>query len=180
MYVFCPKGTVRLQTMANEEDEMRAKLATPLTLLIACLLTGCGDKKGEPAEEQVDLSQSTDIFEVPAPAPAFGPPGTTVVVVVEGTEITVAEIDEYMKNAFIEEMLSKPPAEVYETRSKGLQEMVQKQIIEEAAAAQGLDAQQLFEQVVKHVHGITDLFHLILPSLLHLADLGFDFLLQGK
>jgi protein-disulfide isomerase len=109
-------------------------------LLPIAALTGCGPLGLEPgAADTANVSASP------------GGEGGVVAATLDGREVTVAEIDEYMKNAFVEEMLSKPPAELYETRNKGLQEMIQKQIIEEAAAEQGLDAEQLFEQVVSEV-----------------------------
>jgi protein-disulfide isomerase/DNA-binding protein Fis len=117
-----------------------AMAALLVALLPVTSLLGCGQ-----------LGLDPDSTETAAVSASPGGDGDLVAATLDGREITVAEIDEYMKNAFIEEMLSKPPAEVYENRNKGLQEMIQKQIIEEAAAAQGLDAQQLFEQVVREV-----------------------------
>jgi protein-disulfide isomerase len=111
-----------------------------IALLSIAAFVGCGQLGLEPG-----TTESAAVSASP------GGDGDVVAATLDGREITVAEIDQYMTNAFIEEMLSKPPSEVYENRNKGLQEMIQKQIIDEAAAEQGLDAQQLFDQVVSEV-----------------------------
>jgi len=130
---------ISIPTYVSMSPTLR-KAGLIMALLPIAALTGCGQLGLDPGtNETADVSAS-----------ASGD-GDVVAATLDGREITVAEIDEYMKNAFIEEMLSKPPAEIFEMRNKGLQEMVQKQIIEQAAAEQGLEAEQLFEQVVGEV-----------------------------
>jgi predicted DsbA family dithiol-disulfide isomerase len=116
---------------------LRPRTAGFLLLLLFFVLTGCKQLGLEPRDENA--------------AAAGTPENSQVAAVLAGREITVAEIDEFMKNAFIEEMRSKPASEIFEARSRGLQQMVQEQILDTAAAERGITPDEVPNQIVADV-----------------------------
>jgi protein-disulfide isomerase len=116
----------------------RLEKAHILIVLLALLgQTGCGQLGLEPTSSDSSSSES-----------AADPDGERVALILDGREISISEVDEYMQDAFLEELLSRPSSEIFEARTKGIQEMVQKQVIDAAAAERGLTREELFEEVV--------------------------------
>ncbi len=118
-----------------------ALLLAPLTL---ALLLGCGQlgPEGGASDEAPDESAK--------------PSDDRVAVVIEGREISISELETYMKDAFLEELMRQPEARIYEAREKGIRELVQKTVVEREAAARGVDPDTLFEQVVAEAPEPTD------------------------
>lgn len=71
--------------------------------------------------------------------------------VIEGRTITVGEVHDWMQEQFIDEFLKQPEDQIYEMHEKAVRELVQRHVIEEAAAEQGVAPEALFEQVTGEV-----------------------------
>jgi protein-disulfide isomerase len=109
-----------------------------LGLLLVLALTGCGrlGLDGGDADKKSDSGHA-----------AADPDGDRVALVMDGREISVAEVDAYLQNAFLEQLLSQSQTEVFEARNKGIQEMIQKRAIEAAAAERGVTPEELFDEI---------------------------------
>ena len=79
-----------------------------------------------------------------------------VAVVIEGEPITVAEVDAFLKESFIEDLLRKPEEEIFEAREKAIRNLIQKRIVESEARAQGLTEDELFEAITARAETPTD------------------------
>ncbi len=74
-----------------------------------------------------------------------------VALVLDGRSITFGDLNEYMQDQFLEELLSQPAGQIYELREKAAREMVQRHVIDSAAAERGLSPEALFQQVTADV-----------------------------
>lgn len=80
-------------------------------------------------------------------APTSSAEGSAVAVVIDGQPITVAEVDEYLKQSFLEDLMSKPEDEIFEARERAIRNLIQKRIVDAEAEARGLTRDQLFEEI---------------------------------
>jgi len=74
-----------------------------------------------------------------------------VAVIINGRSISVTELDEQMKNSFLEELLHQPEARIYGAREKAIRELLQKTVVEAEADLRGLTPETLFEEIVGQV-----------------------------
>jgi len=112
--------------MFNKTTKATILMMFPVASLLA--LTGCeSDEAVVPAAEPVDLTQVEDLFEQPLKAPA-PPEPTTVVVRVNGEDITYGEILEAMKPT-LQQMAGRVPPEQLQQVQARLFSTVQDQLI---------------------------------------------------
>lgn len=108
-----------------------------LAILAICLTTGCGalglDSKGAPT--------------APAAATPNTQGGGEVALVLDGREITVDELRAHMQKQFLDELLRQPESEIYELHEKAARDLVQRHVVEAAAAEEGVSPEALFERV---------------------------------
>ena len=71
-----------------------------------------------------------------------------IAVIIDGRPISIAELDEQMKNSFLEALLRQPDTQIFEAREKAIRELLQKMVVEAEAELQGLTSDALFEEVV--------------------------------
>ena len=119
----------------------RPALARPLldlrpahaVALLLAVLFGCGrlglgangddaQKESRPGDEQVAL-------------------------VLDGEAISVGELNERMKDQFLEEFLRQPEDRQYEMRENAVREIVQRHVVEAEAKKKGLTPEALFEEI---------------------------------
>lgn len=112
-----------------------------LATLAVCLTTGCGalglDSKGA-ATTQAAVAPTTE-------------GGGEVALFLDGREITVDELHAHMQAQFLEELLRQPESDLYELREKAARELVQRHVVEAAAAEEGVTPEALFERVTGEV-----------------------------
>lgn len=114
----------------------RSALLLVLVLGLAASLTGCGPLGLGPAGSATADSASA----------AEG--SDEVALRLGGKAITVAEVDEHMQKAFLEELLRQPAAQIYEAREKAARDLVQRTVVDAEAKKAGVTNDELFEQVV--------------------------------
>jgi len=119
----------------------RAAARFTLSTLLAIGALGCGplalDGSGR-GEGGGEADGSTS---------ASAPGDDRVAVVIEGEPITVAEVDEFMKQGFLEDLMRKPAGEIFEAREQAIRNLVQKHVVDAEAKARGATPEQLFEQI---------------------------------
>ncbi len=70
-----------------------------------------------------------------------------VALVLDGEPITVGELNERMKDQFLEEFLRQPEDRQFEMRENAIREIVQRHVVEAEAEKKGLTPDALFEEV---------------------------------
>lgn len=104
-----------------------------VTALLAAL--GCGrlglDRPAEAASPEREAASSEG----------------KVAVVIEGDPISVAELDAFMQQRFLEDLMRQSEEEIFEARERGIQELLQQHVVEREARARDLAADELFEQI---------------------------------
>lgn len=70
-----------------------------------------------------------------------------VALVLEGEEITVGELDERMKEQFLEEFRRQPEDRQYEMREAAIRELVQRHVVEREAEKRGLTPDALYDEI---------------------------------
>ena len=71
-----------------------------------------------------------------------------VAVIIDGRSISVAELDEQIKNSFLEELMRQPESQIYEVREKAIRELLQRTVVEAEAELRSLPADAVFEEIV--------------------------------
>jgi predicted DsbA family dithiol-disulfide isomerase len=99
---------------------------------LALALAGCGAFGAKPGAASADASHPGD---------------ERVALVLEGREITVGELDERMKEQFIEEFRRQPEDRQFEMRESAIRELVQRHLVEAEAKKKALTPEALFEEV---------------------------------
>jgi predicted DsbA family dithiol-disulfide isomerase len=79
-----------------------------------------------------------------------------VAVVIEGDSITVDEVDEFLKQSFLEELLQQPEEQIFEARERAIRNLIQKRIVDAEAEARGLTSEQLFDEITQAAPVPTD------------------------
>ncbi len=109
--------------------------------LAVCLTTGCGalglDSKGKAT--------------VPTAAMPATEGGDEVALFLDGREITVDELHAHMQRQFLEEVLRQPESELFELHEKAARDLVQRHVVEAAAAEEGVSPEALLEKVTADV-----------------------------
>jgi predicted DsbA family dithiol-disulfide isomerase len=121
-------------------------------LLVICLV-GCGPLGLEPSAADSASAKPTPATEG----------GEEVAVLIEGQSITVADLHQHMQKQFLEELLRKPPAEIYEMHENAVRDLVQRHVIDGAAAERGISSEALFEEITSAapeptIQDVTDWF----------------------
>ena len=115
-----------------------------LATFAVCVTTGCGalglDSKGQP----------TSAASTAAPGPSTEG-GDRVALVLDGREITVDELHAHMQKQFLEELLRQSESELFELRENAARDLVQRHVIDAAAAEEGLSPEALLEKVTSTV-----------------------------
>ena len=106
---------------SNSADGMLALTLASIGLLV---LAGCSPRDLD--SSSVDTGPSTDSGQEEA-----------VAVIVEGRSIMISEIDEHMKDQFLEEFLKQPEERRFEMRETAVRDLVQRRAIEDEAKKQG-------------------------------------------
>ncbi|MFO0691078.1 MAG: DsbA family protein [Myxococcota bacterium] len=70
-----------------------------------------------------------------------------VALVLEGRDVTVGELNERMKEQFLEEFLRQPEDRQFEMRDAAIRELVQRHVVESEAAKKGLTPEALYDEV---------------------------------
>lgn len=70
-----------------------------------------------------------------------------VALVLEGRDITLGELNERMKDQFLEEFLRQPEDRQYEMRDAAIRELVQRHVVESEAAKKGITPEALYDEV---------------------------------
>ena len=123
----------------------RAALAAITALAaLATVLSGCGLLGLESAEDRPVAS---------APERA---PDTRLAAVVEGEEISYAELHAFMQEQFLEQLLGQPDEELFEIRERAIRDLVQERVVEAAAAERALSPEALFEEITAAVPPASD------------------------
>ncbi len=110
--------------------------ATGLSLAISSLLvlTGCGP---------LGLERDTR----GGPDPISTPGGDAVAVVIEGESITIDQLHTHMQTQFLEEFLRQPESNRFEMQESAIRDLVQRRVVEAAAAERGITSDELFEEI---------------------------------
>ena len=134
----------------------RSLASTPVACLASCLavglpilllLTGCGRLGLDPSGDG-DASASTA-------ATKARPGDDRVVAELDGREITQGELHRHMQEQFLDELLRQPESELYAMRERAIRDLVQRHVIDAAAAERGLTAEALFEEVTASAAPVT-------------------------
>jgi protein-disulfide isomerase len=126
----------------------RALVPIAVSLLLATTfagLVGCGaggpDKNtdgSEPSEASVESGSASE-------------GGSAVALVLEGQTVTIDELHAHMQEKFLEEFLKQPDDQVYELHENAIRDLVQRHVIDAAAADRGLTPEALFEEITGNV-----------------------------
>jgi protein-disulfide isomerase len=131
---------VSLSRLSNTESGSNRQSRT-LTLVWASLgllvLAGCSPR--DLASTSVDTG----------PLAASG--DEAVAVIIEGQAITIEQIDEHMKDQFLEEFLRQPADRQFEMRETAVRDLVQRRVIEDEAKKQGKTSQELLDEIANGV-----------------------------
>jgi protein-disulfide isomerase len=111
--------------------------AIALASLGLLVLAGCSPR---------DLD-STSVDAGPAPSSE----NEAVAVIIEGQAITISEIDEHMKDQFLEEFSRQPEDRQFEMRETAVRDFVQRRVIEDEANKQGKTSQELLDEIANAV-----------------------------
>ena len=99
-------------------------------------LTGCG-ALGEPGSEASTASASTAAREG----------DDTIVLVLDGRDVTQAELHAHMQEQFLDELLRQSESELFTMREQAARDLVQHHVIDAAAAERGTTAEALFDEI---------------------------------
>lgn len=89
--------------------------------------------------------------------PVVGPTADLVVGQVDGKDVTVGDIDDWIKDQlFSQATRGKNPMKVYEVRSRALEQMANETAMERAAAQAGKDKETLLKEEVEKRASVTD------------------------
>ncbi|HEB88752.1 MAG TPA: hypothetical protein ENI85_04205, partial [Deltaproteobacteria bacterium] len=112
-----------------------------LATLSLLALTGCGPLglESSPVDAGPSSESSTDSETSPVAA------------IIDGQPITVDEVQEHMKEQFIEEFRRQPEDRQYELTENAIRDLLQRHVIEAEANKRGVTREELFEQITAAV-----------------------------
>jgi peptidyl-prolyl cis-trans isomerase C len=122
----------------------KAKVLMVLPIAASLVLTGCDDEEVvAPVTEKVDLSQTEDLFAQPVQANPLASDPSTVMVRVNGEEITRGEIAQVMNMAMQQVAGQVPPAQMQQMQAQmynNVQEqLITKKLMDAAIAAANVE-----------------------------------------
>jgi predicted DsbA family dithiol-disulfide isomerase len=124
--------------MKNSRVRRSRVLAAPCRLFFSlvslALLLGCG---------RLDPGATDGKSAEKAPRPG----DEQVALVLDGREISVGELNERMKDQFLEEFLRQPEDRQYEMRESAVRELVQRHVVDAEAKKRGVTPEALFDEV---------------------------------
>lgn len=115
----------------------RALLRLTLGLALVLTTAGCGPLGHGGAG-------SPDLPDVGA-GPRAG--DDRVALVLDGRKVTIGELHAHMQQQFLDELLRQPEAELFEMREQAARDLVQRHVVEAAAAEKKTTPEALFEEV---------------------------------
>jgi protein-disulfide isomerase len=102
---------------------------------VSVCLTGCGP---------LGLDRSAGDG---APTTADSAQDSTPAVIIDGRTITISDLNAHMQEQFIKELLEQPEDKIFELRENAIRDLVQKHVVEVAAAERGVTPEALFEEI---------------------------------
>lgn len=111
-----------------------------LAILLMIAVAGCGPQKLEGAE--------SDSVEAGPLEPSTG---EEVAIIIDGREITVAEVDEHLKDQFMEEFSRQPDDKQFAMRENAARDLVQSIVIGAESKKRAISADELFEEIANAV-----------------------------
>jgi predicted DsbA family dithiol-disulfide isomerase len=135
------KSADPLRLDAPLRSVLHAPLLRALLVLVSLsLLGGCGllGGGGGEAGEVKSASEASEDAEA-----------SKTVLVLEGREVSLAELNDHMKDQFLEELMRQPEEQIFELRENAIRDLVQRHAIDSAAAERGLTAEALYEEVTR-------------------------------
>ena len=78
-----------------------------------------------------------------------------VALVLEGRDISVGELNDHMKDQFLEEFLRQPEDRQFEMRESAIRDMVQRHVVDAEAKKKGLTPEALFDEVTAGAPAVT-------------------------
>lgn len=119
----------------DSSHKTNGMLAITLASLGLLVLAGCNPR---------DLSPDT-VDAGPTSASTEG--GADIAAIIEDREITIGDVDEHMKDQFIEEFSRQPEDRQFEMRENAVRDLIQNHIVESEAKKQGKTPEVLVEEI---------------------------------
>lgn len=82
-----------------------------------------------------------------ARAATLAPQDQTPALVIEGETITISDLDAHMQAQFLKELKEQPQDKIFELQENAIRDLVQKHVVEAAAAERGVTPEALFEEI---------------------------------
>ncbi len=117
---------------------------TAWAVLVVCL-AGCSPLGLETSPG--DPRTSSKVGAAGTPTVAEAEKVDTIVVTIEGRSITLDDLHEHMQDQFLEEFLRQPEDEIYEMQENAVRDLVQRHVIDRAAAERGITSEALFQEI---------------------------------
>ena len=128
----------------HSSSARNAVFATAIAICISLMLalSGCGREAQPPGSVDAGPSErSTD---------------DAVAIVIDGREITVAEVNEHMKNQFMEEFSRQSDDKQFELRENAARDLIQSIVIGAEAKKRGISTDELFAEIADSASPPTD------------------------
>jgi len=129
-----------ISTHVSRDDTTIAMLAITLASIGLLLLAGCSPRNRAPS-----------LLDAGRTSPTGEPRDEGVAVIIEGRAITISEVDEHIKDQFLEEFLQQPADRQFEMRETAVRDLVQRRVIEDEAKKQGKTSQELLDEIANGV-----------------------------
>jgi protein-disulfide isomerase len=125
--------------MKNTRNDISKKssglVAIVMTSIGLLVLAGCNPR--ELVSDSIDAG----------PTAESGKRGEAIAAIIEGREITIHDVDERMKDQFLEEFLRQPEDRQFEMRQNAVRGLIQDRIVEAEAKKQGKTSEALLEEI---------------------------------
>jgi peptidyl-prolyl cis-trans isomerase C len=118
--------------------EIKKPLQIAVSASILVLLSACGAKEPAEPEQSIDLSSMTDLYENPIQQPSVGPNAETVMITVNGQEITAGQIQARV-NMMLSRMQGQVPPEMMQQLAGQAVQQVQDQLIMEILLTEAVE-----------------------------------------
>ncbi|MEZ4332343.1 MAG: thioredoxin domain-containing protein [Myxococcota bacterium] len=134
--------TSRLPASARSLASVAIRIALLALLVAGATLPGCS-RLGIGAKDGADAASGARAGD------------DRVALVLEGDEITVGELNEHMKDQFLEEFLRQPEDRQYQMRESAIRELVQRHVVEREAKKRGLSPDALYDEITMAVPAVS-------------------------
>jgi protein-disulfide isomerase len=129
-----------ISSLVSRHDSPLAKPAATsivLAMISLLVLAGCNPR---------------DLTSTPAPsAPTPGSGEEGVAAIIDGRAITVGEVNEHLKDQFLEEFMQQPEERKFEMREAAVRDLVQRHIVAAEARKQGKTSEEVFDEIENSV-----------------------------